>query len=90
MRSGSKFDAGGVVPALHVIPAHIAERIEIADPPEARERTPIKLVFEVPDIDGARVHLSRHGAVMREPSAWGTCDGTDPEGNVFQIAGRPG
>ena len=80
-----EFDAGGVALALHEIPAHIAKDIEITSPPTAREETPIKLVFEVPEIEVARVHLINHGAVMAEPSGWGSCDGVDPEGNVFQI-----
>ncbi|MCM3904888.1 MAG: hypothetical protein ND866_24590 [Pyrinomonadaceae bacterium] len=80
-----EFDAGGVALALHVIPDHIAKDIQITKPPTAREETPIKLVFEVPDIEVARTHLRNHGAVMSEPSAWGSCDGVDPEGNVFQI-----
>ena len=82
-----EFDAGGVALALHAIPEHIAKDIEIKDPPAAREGTPIKLVFEVPDVEVARINLINHGAVMSEPSAWGFCDGTDPEGNVFQIVG---
>ena len=82
-----EFEAGGVALALHELPAHIAKEIEITSPPTPREGTPIKLVFEVPDIEIARVHLINHGAVMAEPSAWGSCDGTDPEGNVFQIVG---
>jgi len=82
-----EFDAGGVALALHAIPAYIAKDIEIKDPPAAREGTPIKLVFEVPDIEVARIHLINHGAVMSEPTAWGFCDGTDPDGNVFQIVG---
>jgi predicted enzyme related to lactoylglutathione lyase len=80
-----EFDAGGVTLALHAIPAQIAKGIEVINPPAARERTPIKLVFEVVDIEVARVHLIQNGAVMSKPSAWGSCDGTDPEGNVFQI-----
>jgi catechol 2,3-dioxygenase-like lactoylglutathione lyase family enzyme len=83
-----ELDAGGVALALHAIPGHIAKDIEIADPPTARERTPIKLVFEVPDIEVARIHLINHGAEMSEPSAWGSCDGADPDGNVFQIVRR--
>jgi predicted enzyme related to lactoylglutathione lyase len=82
-----EFDAGGVALALHEIPAHIAKDIEITSPPTIREGTPIKLVFEVQDIEVARLHLINHGAVMAEPSAWGSCDGTDPEGNVFQVVG---
>jgi catechol 2,3-dioxygenase-like lactoylglutathione lyase family enzyme len=83
-----EFDAGGVMLALHAIPAAIAETIEITTPPQAREATPIKLVFEVDDIGAARAHLISHGAVMFEPRSWGGCDGLDPEGNVFQIVGK--
>jgi hypothetical protein len=80
-----EFDAGGALLALHAIPAHIAETIEIATPPEARAKTPIKLVFETADLVAARVRLVSHGAVMFEPRASGGCDGLDPEGNVFQV-----
>ncbi|MCM3873568.1 MAG: hypothetical protein ND895_23025 [Pyrinomonadaceae bacterium] len=80
-----EFDAGGVALALHAIPADIAKDIEITNPPTIREGTPIKLVFEVSDVEVARIRLMKHGARMSEPSAWGSCDGADPEGNVFQI-----
>jgi catechol 2,3-dioxygenase-like lactoylglutathione lyase family enzyme len=83
-----ELDAGGATIALHAIPDHIAKDIVIASPPEAREDTPIKLVFETADVEAARAHLVAHGAVMGEPRSWGACDGLDPEGNVFQIAKR--
>ena len=82
------FDAGGVTLALHAIPGPIAKTIEIGDPPVARSDTAIKLLFEVSNVEEARIHLARHGAIMSEPHGWGGCDGTDPEGNVFMIVGR--
>ena len=82
----AEFDAGGVTLGLHSIPSEIAQRVEISTPPEARSDTPIKLVFGAPDLEAARAHLIAHGAVMFEVTTWGTCDGLDPEGNVFQIA----
>jgi catechol 2,3-dioxygenase-like lactoylglutathione lyase family enzyme len=78
-------DAGGAILGLHAIPAAIAAEIAIAAPPVARADTPIKLVFEVDDLEAARAHLIGHGAVMQAPR-WGGCDGCDPEGNVFRIA----
>ncbi len=83
-----EFDAGGASLALHAIPEPIAKDIEITNPPAAREDSLIKLVFEVPDIEVARVHVINHGAVMSEPSGRGYCNGRDPEGNVFQIVRR--
>jgi predicted enzyme related to lactoylglutathione lyase len=84
-----EFQAGGSTLALHAIPSHIAKDIDITDPPQAREQTPIKLVFETPDLEAARGHLIAQGAVMHPPrhagSQAGNCDGLDPEGNVFQI-----
>lgn len=80
-----EFDAGGVTFALHAIPAHIVANITISDPAEAREETPIKLIFEVADFDTARAQLARHGAQLMPVSAWGACDGLDPEGNVFRL-----
>ncbi len=79
-----ELDAGGAVLALHAIPRAIAERITIASPPRAREETPIKLAFVVPDVESERVRLQSMGVSMSEVHAWG-CDGVDPEGNVFQI-----
>ena len=79
-------DAGGATLGLHAIPAEYARDISIASPPVAREETPIKLVFDVPDLEAARAHLAAHGATVREPRAWSACDVLDPEGNVFQIA----
>jgi catechol 2,3-dioxygenase-like lactoylglutathione lyase family enzyme len=81
-----ELDAGGVTLGLHAIPAHLAAEIAIASPPVAREETPLKLIFEVPDLDAARAHLLAHGAQMMDVRPWGSCDGLDPEGNVFQIA----
>jgi hypothetical protein len=83
-----ELDAGGCVLALHAVPADVAKDIAIANPPDPRSGTPIKLVFETADLSGAGAHLTSCGATMREPYAFGACDGLDPEGNVFQIVQR--
>lgn len=83
-----EFEAGGSLLALHAIPPEIAKDIDIKSPPERRSETPIKLIFETDDLDGARAHLTRHGAVMDQPRSRGSCDGLDPEGNVFSIVAR--
>jgi catechol 2,3-dioxygenase-like lactoylglutathione lyase family enzyme len=80
-----ELEAGGCSLALHAIPIGISKDIVIASPPEARDDTPMKLVFETPDLEAARSHLLSQGAVMHEPRSSGACDGLDPEGNVFQI-----
>ena len=85
-----EFDAGGCLLALHEIPAEISREIVITNPPEPRQGTPLKLVFETLDLEAARSHLLSHGAVMHEPRSWGACDGLDPEGNVFQIVAASG
>jgi predicted enzyme related to lactoylglutathione lyase len=77
--------AGGARIALHAIPAQYADAIVIESPPRARESAPAKLVFEVDNLAEAMARLQQHGAVMREPWAFGGCDGLDPEGNVFQV-----
>jgi len=79
-----EFEAGSCRLALHAIPAGIAKDIQITSPPSPRSNTPIKLVFETSDLEAARAHLVSQGAVMHEPRQ-GSCDGLDPEGNVFQI-----
>jgi predicted enzyme related to lactoylglutathione lyase len=92
--SWAELDAGGSVLALHAIPPRIARDISITSPPRAREETPFKLVFAVDDVAALRRHLSTRGGTMFEPKASGgslsSCDGLDPEGNVFQIVTAPG
>jgi predicted enzyme related to lactoylglutathione lyase len=82
------FDAGGVQFALHAIPEDIAKNIAIASPPAPREESPVKLVFEVADVEAARERLESlgHQTLRRswqEPGE--ACDAVDPEGNVFQL-----
>jgi predicted enzyme related to lactoylglutathione lyase len=79
-----RFDAGGVSFALHAIPAHIASRIHIPSPPPPRETNPVKLIFEVDDVESTRARLEALGiATVQRP--WGSWDGVDPEGNIFQF-----
>lgn len=80
-----ELDAGGVRLALHAIPPRTARQIEITHPPRAREENPIKLVFEVDDLEAMRRRLVQHGATMFEPRSTGICEGLDPEGNVFSL-----
>jgi predicted enzyme related to lactoylglutathione lyase len=80
-----ELDAGAVRLALHAIVPHIAGQIEITTPPRAREETPLKLLFEVDDLEAVRRRAVRFGATMFEPKPSGICDGLDPEGNVFSL-----
>ncbi len=76
---------------IHAIPKHIAETIEISQPPERRTETPIKLFFEIPSIAVARSKARALGGELNpEESEWEArgfraCDGHDPEGNVLQV-----
>jgi catechol 2,3-dioxygenase-like lactoylglutathione lyase family enzyme len=80
-----ELDAGAVRLALHAIPPHIAAQIQITRPPRAREETPLKLLFEVDDLEAVRRRAVQFGATMLEPKGSGICDGLDPEGNVFSL-----
>jgi catechol 2,3-dioxygenase-like lactoylglutathione lyase family enzyme len=80
-----ELDAGGVRLALHAIAPRTARQIEITHPPRAREESPLKLVFEVDDLEAMRRRLVHHGATMFEPKSSGVCDGLDPEGNIFSL-----
>jgi catechol 2,3-dioxygenase-like lactoylglutathione lyase family enzyme len=85
----AEFDAGGARFALHAIPAEIAQGIEVSSPPKPRERNPIKLVFRVEDVRAERARLESLGITMlnrqwQNPDE--SCEGIDPEGNVFQIS----
>jgi predicted enzyme related to lactoylglutathione lyase len=82
------FETGGACFSLHAIPAEIAKRIEIESPPIPREEHPVKLIFEVTDVESERARLESLGIqILRRP--WQrpgeACDAVDPEGNVFQI-----
>ena len=82
------FDTGGVRFTLHAIPADIAEKIEIECPPVPRESEPVKLIFEVRDVEGERERLQSLGIrTLRRP--WQqhgeACDAINPEGNIFQL-----
>ena len=85
----TEFDAGGVRFALHAIPPEIASQIEITSPPRPRGQNPVKLIFEVDDVDAERKRLETLGTTMVE-RPWGAWDGIDPEGNVFGIRPREG
>lgn len=82
-------EAGACQLCLHRIPDDSARNIAIDDPPHPRSQTPIKLVFVVEDVDASRASLLSRGATMGPvhrfpPLAY--CDGTDPEGNIFQVS----
>lgn len=75
-----EFDGVGL--SLHAIPAHIAAGVEPSEAP--REQHPVKLLFEVDDVDAEVARLQGLGVrIIRRP--WGAYDGVDPEGNVFGI-----
>jgi hypothetical protein len=63
-----------------------APPILIPSPPQRRDETPYKLIFETDNLAAAQVQLAGHGAVVGEPSGGGACEGLDPEVNVFQLA----
>src|SRR5215469_16524594 len=74
--------------SLHAIPAEIAKNIEIASPPTPREEHPVKLIFEVKDVESECARLESLGIqLVRRPwhKPGEACDAVDPEGNVFQI-----
>jgi len=82
------FETGGARFFLHAIPAEIAKNIEIASPPTPREEHPVKLIFEVKDVESECARLEYLGIqLVRRPwqKPGEACDAVDPEGNVFQI-----
>ena len=87
--SWAEFDTGGARFALHAIPAEIAQGIEISSPPKPREGNPIKLIFRVEDVGAEQARLESLG-IQTLNRAWQnpaeSCEGIDPEGNVFQIS----
>jgi predicted enzyme related to lactoylglutathione lyase len=87
--SHALFDLNGDRFVLHAIPDEYACDIRIASPPEARERNPVKIIFAVEDVPSERSRLAGMGVTMLQrpwQNPTESCDGVDPEGNVFQIA----
>ncbi len=74
---------------LHRVPAEWAS--DTSKPAQTREDNPIKPVFEVASIEGARAALSHIAGRLFDPSTQQTyelmtyCDGVDPDGNVIQV-----
>ena len=77
------------------IPAAVAARIVIKTPPDKREATAFKIVFAVHSLAEAReAAKANEGEVYPSGKEWSfqglrTCDGVDPEGNVFQLRELP-
>lgn len=79
-----RLNAGGLILSLHAIPAHIAGEFEISVPPVAREDSPFKLCFSVPDPEALRRRLeSLSLPILNRP--WGGWDFVDPEGNILSV-----
>ena len=60
-------------------------------PPPTSRGAP-KVVFWSADVTKARETLVKKGAALDKVKIFGDfhlCDGTDPEGNVFQLSNRP-
>jgi predicted enzyme related to lactoylglutathione lyase len=80
----AEFETGDARFALHAIPSEIANEIKISAPPQPREKNPVKLVFEVLNVEAERTKLQSRGVTMiRQP--WGSWEGVDPEGNIFGL-----
>jgi catechol 2,3-dioxygenase-like lactoylglutathione lyase family enzyme len=79
------FDAGGALLALHAIPPAIAQGIDISDPPQERSDTPIKLVFQTPELEKVCARLEKMGAKLLPPRVSNARDALDPEGNILQL-----
>ena len=76
------------------IPGPIAAQIAISTPPQARTKTPIKLVILVPSIDKSIEATQAFGGRIKEDAKrWqfrghALQDAVDPEGNVYQLRER--
>ena len=79
---------------IHAIPAAVAKKITLADPPEPRSSAAIKPVFTIDSLQRVySVAQAAGGAMKSLDSAWDirgflVVDGWDPEGNVVQFKQR--
>jgi len=76
---------------LVAMPAELIAEFGPSDPPQRREDTALKLIFEVSDLAETRAQAAALGGELNGPAAeWvmgqdRVCDGHDCEGNVFQV-----
>jgi hypothetical protein len=76
---------------VHQIPEQYSKNIVITVPPVVRESGAIKLSFRVDSISRSRQTAAELGGhVYGAEREWSngeatTCDGYDPDGNVFQL-----
>jgi catechol 2,3-dioxygenase-like lactoylglutathione lyase family enzyme len=81
----------GVELSIVPIPEPVASQIEIATPPQARTRTPLKLAFFVPSIEKSlEATRALGGRIKEDAKRWqfrghALQDAIDPEGNVYQL-----
>ena len=77
---------------VHSVPAEIAKTIEVRTPPEPRDRSAMKPVFDVESLEAAMEQVNAKGGVVtaRTFSIDGLTrhDVIDPDGNVIQLRGR--
>jgi predicted enzyme related to lactoylglutathione lyase len=77
---------------VHQIPVHMADRMEIADPPVRRETGAVRLDYPVENVRTSRSKAKFFGGDIDEaPPSWAERDsnfflGYDPEGNVFGVS----
>lgn len=74
---------------VHAIPAQYVSSIVVESPPVPREETPIKLFFTVASLREAEQEAARLGGRLFENEWEGpgfrVRNGSDPEGNIFQL-----
>lgn len=84
-------ETSGLQLVIHKLPNPVAAAITIDNPPKRRSDTALKPIFFLADIDTARVLIEKYGGQLNsfdkewEFDGHKTCDGHDPEGNVFQL-----
>lgn len=77
---------------VHQIPQHIADGIEIGEPPVRRVSGAVRLDYPVENVDTSRTHAKSLGGNIDEaPPSWAERGanfylGFDPEGNVFGVS----
>jgi predicted enzyme related to lactoylglutathione lyase len=78
---------------VHTVPRAVAARIEISVPPEPREGSALKPVFEVSSLPTALGRVEPAGGVVTERTfrhqGVTRHDVVDPDGNVIQLRGLP-
>lgn len=75
--------------SVHAVPTDVAATISLAEPPEPRRSTAVKLLFDVDELAAVGERVVQLGGQLFETAGEGVADGCDVEGNMLRLTEVP-